>query len=246
MQGALLGPAYDQLAIEQQLSSAGALYERFSDREVVDIAARSLAKGKAVGWFQGRMEFGPRALGSRSILADPRSPTMQKLLNLKIKYRESFRPFAPAVLREDVASWFELDYDSPYMLLVADVKREHLKAMTRDEQRLFGIDKLNVARSTIPAVTHVDNSARIQTVHADVNPRFHALLTRFKELTGCPVLVNTSFNVRGEPIVCSPKDALRCFLGTELDLLVCGNALLWKDQQAPNKKTEYLHEFELD
>jgi carbamoyltransferase len=246
MQGALLGPAYDQLAIEQQLSSAGAVYERFSDREVVDIAARSLAKGKAVGWFQGRMEFGPRALGSRSILADPRSPTMQKLLNLKIKYRESFRPFAPAVLREDVASWFELDYDSPYMLLVADVKREHLKAMTRDEQRLFGIDKLNVARSTIPAVTHVDNSARIQTVHADVNPRFHALLTRFKELTGCPVLVNTSFNVRGEPIVCSPKDALRCFLGTELDLLVCGNALLWKDQQAPNKKTEYLHEFELD
>jgi carbamoyltransferase len=192
------------------------------------------------------MEFGPRALGSRSILADPRSPTMQRLLNLKIKKRESFRPFAPAVLREDVASWFELDHDSPYMLLVADVKREHLKAMTLDEQRLFGIDKLNVVRSTIPAVTHVDNSARIQTVHADVNPRFHALLTRFKELTGCPVLVNTSFNVRGEPIVCSPNDALRCFLGTELDLLVCGNALLRKDQQAPNKKAEYVHEFELD
>jgi carbamoyltransferase len=246
MQGALLGPAYDQPTIEQQLRSAGAVYERVSDYDAIDVAARSLANGKAVGWFQGRMEFGPRALGSRSILADPRSPTMQKLLNLKIKYRESFRPFAPAVLREDVGSWFELDYDSPYMLLVADVKREHLRAMTPDEQRLFGIHKLNVVRSTIPAVTHVDNSARIQTVQADTNPRFHALLRRFKELTGCPVLVNTSFNVRGEPIVCSPKDALRCFLGTDLDLLVCGNALLWKDQQSPDKKAEYLHEFELD
>jgi carbamoyltransferase len=246
MQAALLGPVYDQLTIEQQLSNAGAVYERVSDRDAIDVAARSLAKGKAVGWFQGRMEFGPRALGSRSILADPRSPTMQKLLNLKIKQRESFRPFAPAVLREDVASWFELDSDSPYMLLVADVKSEHLRTMTLDEQRLFGIDKLNVVRSTIPAVTHVDNSARIQTVQADANPRFHALLTRFKELTGCPVLVNTSFNVRGEPIVCSPKDALRCFLGTELDLLVCGNALLWKDQQTPSKKAEYIHEFELD
>jgi len=246
MHGALLGPAYDQLTIEQQLSSAGAIYQSVSDSEAIDVAARSLAQGKAVGWFQGRMEFGPRALGSRSILADPRSSTMQKLLNLKIKHRESFRPFAPAVLRDDVATWFELDYDSPYMLLVADVKREHLRAMTPDEQELFGIDKLNVVRSTIPAVTHVDNSARIQTVRVETNPRFHALITRFKELTGCPVLVNTSFNVRGEPIVCTPKDALRCFLGTELDLLVCGNALLWKDQQAPGKKAEYLHEFELD
>ena len=241
-----LGPSYDQGTIEQQLSGEGAVYENASDGEVIDVTARSLAEGKAVGWFQGRMEFGPRALGSRSILADPRSPTMQKLLNLKIKHRESFRPFAPAVLREDVASWFELDYDSPYMLLVADVKREHLREMTADERKLFGIDKLNVTRSTIPAVTHVDNSARVQTVHSDTNPRFHALLTRFKELTGCPVLVNTSFNVRGEPIVCSPKDALRCFLGTELDLLVCGNALLWKDRQAPSKKMKYLHEFELD
>jgi carbamoyltransferase len=246
MHGALLGPAYDQLTIEQQLSGAGAIYQSVSDSEAIDVAARSLAQGKAVGWFQGRMEFGPRALGSRSILADPRSSTMQKLLNLKIKHRESFRPFAPAVLRDDVATWFELDYDSPYMLLVADVKREHLREMTPDEQRLFGIDKLNVVRSTIPAVTHVDNSARIQTVRVETNPRFHALITRFKELTGCPVLVNTSFNVRGEPIVCTPKDALRCFLGTELDLLVCGNALLWKDQQAPGKKAEYLHEFELD
>ena len=246
MHGAFLGPSYDQGTIEQQLSGEGAVYENASDGDVIDVTARSLAEGKAVGWFQGRMEFGPRALGSRSILADPRSPTMQKLLNLKIKHRESFRPFAPAVLREDVASWFELDYDSPYMLLVADVKREHLREMTADERKLFGIDKLNVTRSTIPAVTHVDNSARVQTVHSDTNPRFHALLTRFKELTGCPVLVNTSFNVRGEPIVCSPKDALRCFLGTELDLLVCGNALLWKDRQAPSKKMKYLHEFELD
>ena len=246
MHGAFLGPSYDQGTIEQQLSREGAVYENASDGDVIDVTARSLAEGKAVGWFQGRMEFGPRALGSRSILADPRSPTMQKLLNLKIKHRESFRPFAPAVLREDVASWFELDYDSPYMLLVADVKREHLREMTADERKLFGIDKLNVTRSTIPAVTHVDNSARVQTVHSDTNPRFHALLTRFKELTGCPVLVNTSFNVRGEPIVCSPKDALRCFLGTELDLLVCGNALLWKDRQAPSKKMKYLHEFELD
>jgi carbamoyltransferase len=244
--GALLGPSYDQGTIEQQLRGEGAAYENSSDGEVIDVTARSLVEGKAVGWFQGRMEFGPRALGSRSILADPRSPTMQKLLNLKIKYRERFRPFAPAVLREDVARWFELDYDSPYMLLVADVKREHLRAMTADERKLFGIDKLNVVRSTIPAVTHVDNSTRVQTVHSDTNPRFHALLTRFKELTGCPVLVNTSFNVRGEPIVCSPKDALRCFLGTELDLLVCGNALLWKDRQAPSKKMKYLHEFELD
>ncbi len=246
MHGAFLGPSYDQGTIEQQLSGEGAVYENASDGGVIDVTARSLAEGKAVGWFQGRMEFGPRALGSRSILADPRSPTMQKLLNLKIKHRESFRPFAPAVLREDVASWFELDYDSPYMLLVADVKREHLREMTADERKLFGIDKLNVMRSTIPAVTHVDNSARVQTVHSDTNPRFHALLTRFKELTGCPVLVNTSFNVRGEPIVCSPKDALRCFLGTELDLLVCGNALLWKDRQAPSKKKKYLHELELD
>jgi carbamoyltransferase len=246
MHGALLGPSYDQRTIEQQLRGEGAVYENASDREVIDVTALSLAEGKAVGWFQGRMEFGPRALGSRSILADPRSPTMQKLLNLKIKYRESFRPFAPAVLREDVTSWFELDYDSPYMLLVADVKREHLRAMTVDECKLFGIDKLNVVRSSIPAVTHVDNSARVQTVHAHTNPRFHALITRFKELTGCPVLVNTSFNVRGEPIVCSPRDALRCFLGTELDLLVCGNALLWKDQQAPSKKMKYLHESELD
>ena len=246
MHGALLGPSYDQALIEQELAREGAVYQIASDRDLIDITARSLAQGKAVGWFQGRMEFGPRALGSRSILADPRSPTMQKLLNLKIKYRESFRPFAPAVLRKDVGSWFELDYDSPYMLLVADVKRELLREMTADECRLFGIDKLNVVRSTIPAVTHVDNSARVQTVHSDTNPRFHALLTQFKELTSCPILVNTSFNVRGEPIVCSPKDALRCFLGTELDLLVCGNALLWKDQQEPSKKTEYLHEFELD
>ncbi len=246
MKGALLGPTYDQATIEQYLCREGAVYEIGSDRDVIDITARALAQGKAVGWFQDRMEFGPRALGSRSILADPRSPTMQKMLNLKIKYRESFRPFAPAIAREEVVNWFELDYDSPYMLLVANVKREHLREMTADEHKLFGIDKLNVVRSTIPAVTHVDNSARIQTVHADTNPRFHALLTRFKQLTGCPVLVNTSFNVRGEPIVCSPEDAVRCFLGTELDRLVCGNAMLWKSRQNPNKTREYVHEFELD
>jgi carbamoyltransferase len=231
MKGALLGPTYDQVSIERCLRRAGVVYEVSSDREVIDITARALAEGQAVGWFQGRMEFGPRALGARSILADPRSPTMQKLLNLKVKYRESFRPFAPAVLREDVAHWFDLDYDSPYMLLVAGVRREHQREMTNDERKLFGIDKLNVVRSTIPAVTHVDNSARIQTVRAETNPAFHALLVRFKELTNCPVLVNTSFNVRGEPIVCSPEDALHCFFGTDLDLLVCGNAVLWKARQ---------------
>jgi carbamoyltransferase len=231
MKGALLGPTYDQVSIERCLRRAGVVYEVSSDREVIDITARALAEGQAVGWFQGRMEFGPRALGARSILADPRSPTMQKLLNLKVKYRESFRPFAPAVLREDVAHWFDLDYDSPYMLLVAGVRREHQREMTNDKRKLFGIDKLNVVRSTIPAVTHVDNSARIQTVRAETNPAFHALLVRFKELTNCPVLVNTSFNVRGEPIVCSPEDALHCFFGTDLDLLVCGNAVLWKARQ---------------
>ncbi len=192
------------------------------------------------------MEFGPRALGGRSILGDPRSPAMQKILNLKVKYRESFRPFAPAVLREDVADWFELDADSPYMLLVAGVKESRRRTMTAEEQALFGIDKLNVARSDIPAVTHVDYSARIQTVHADTNPRFHALLSRFKGLTGCPVLVNTSFNVRGEPIVHTPEDAFRCFMGTELDLLAVGNCLLIKEEQDPSLKLDYSNAFEPD
>jgi len=216
------------------------------DDEVIEATAQGLADGQAVGWMQGRMEFGPRALGARSILADPRSPTMQKMLNLKVKYRESFRPFAPSVLREDVADWFEFDGDSPYMLLVADVIPERRRAMTADEQALFGIDKLNVPRSDIPAVTHVDYSARLQTVHAETNPRYHALLTRFKEKTGCPVLVNTSFNVRGEPIVCTPEDAFHCFMGTELDLLVAGNCLLRKDEQDRSLARNYKDAFELD
>jgi len=206
----------------------------------------ALVAEKAVGWFQGRMEFGPRALGGRSILADPRSPTMQKTLNLRIKYRESFRPFAPAVLREDVSEWFELDADSPYMLLVADVARSHRRPMTEAEQALFGIEKLNVPRSDIPAVTHVDYSARIQTVHAETNPRFHALLTRFKARTGCPVLVNTSFNVRGEPIVCTPEDAFRCFMGSDIEALVVGNCFLRKEDQDPALKLDYKNRFDPD
>jgi len=205
-----------------------------------------LVAGKALGWFQGRMEFGPRALGARSILGDPRSPTMQKTLNLRIKYRESFRPFAPAVLREDVADWFELDADSPYMLLVADVVRRRRRAMTAAEEALFGIEKLNVPRSEIPAVTHVDYSARVQTVHRETNPRFHALLSRFKAATGCPVLVNTSFNVRGEPIVGSPEDAFRCFMGSDIETLAIGNCLLAKEEQDPALKVDYKNAFELD
>jgi carbamoyltransferase len=192
------------------------------------------------------MEFGPRALGGRSILADPRSPTMQKLLNLKVKYRESFRPFAPSVLREDVAEWFEMDTDSPYMLLVADVVRDKRRAMTPEEGALFGIEKLNVPRSAIPAVTHVDYSARVQTVHEETNSRYYRLIKRFKEITGCPVLVNTSFNVRGEPIVCTPEDAFRCFMGTELDMLVVGNALMRKSEQSESLAADYKSKYELD
>jgi carbamoyltransferase len=231
MQGFYLGPAFKQTDIEQRLASAGARFTVGADDMVVDTAAQALAAGQAVGWFQGRMEFGPRALGARSILGDPRSPTMQKTLNLKVKYRESFRPFAPAVLREDVADWFELDADSPYMLLVAPVKKNHQRTMSEVERALFGIDKLNVPRSDIPAVTHVDYSARIQTVHRHTNPRFHDLISRFKAITGCPVLVNTSFNVRGEPIVCTPEQAFRCFMGTEIELLAVGNCVLRKDEQ---------------
>jgi carbamoyltransferase len=196
--------------------------------------------------MQGRMEFGPRALGARSILGDPRSPTMQKTLNLKVKYRESFRPFAPSVLREEVSAWFELDADSPYMLLVAPVLSERQRAMSEAERVLFGIDKLNVPRSEIPAVTHVDYSARVQTVHKETNPLFHALISRFQKLTGCPVLINTSFNVRGEPIVCTPQDAFRCFMGSEIDVLVIGNCLLRKEDQDPKLKLDYKGAFELD
>jgi carbamoyltransferase len=246
MQGSYLGPAYTQDDIEKRLTAAGARFAVAADDTLIDTAARALAEGQALGWFQGRMEFGPRALGARSILGDPRSPAMQKTLNLKVKYRESFRPFAPAVLREEVADWFELDTDSPYMLLVAPVKEKRQRAMTDAEQRLFGIEKLNVPRSTIPAVTHVDYSARVQTVHADTNPRFHALIARFKTLTGCPVIVNTSFNIRGEPIVGAPEDAFRCFMGTDLDMLAVGNCILRKREQNPSLKQDYRTSFELD
>ncbi len=246
MRGAYLGPAYATADIEKRLTAAGARFERLGEQDMIARAARDLADGKAVGWFQGRMEFGPRALGGRSILGDARSPTMQKMLNLKVKYRESFRPFAPAVLREDVSQWFELDDDSPYMLLVADVVRDRRRAMTADEQALFGIDKLNVPRSEVPAVTHVDYSARVQTVHQDTNPRYYALIREFKRLTGCPVIVNTSFNVRGEPIVGSPEDAFHCFMGTELDALAVGDCYLQKSQQDASLKRDYKNEFELD
>ncbi len=246
MQGSYLGPIFEQRTIEERLRACGAKFEVMTDDALVRTCAQSLADGKALGWFQGRMEFGPRALGNRSILGDPRSPSMQKTLNLKIKYRESFRPFAPSVLRERVQDWFEIDSDSPYMLLVADVVKGRRRKMTSDEERLFGIDKLNVPRSEIPAVTHVDYSARIQTVHSDTNPRYHALLSAFEGLTGCPVLVNTSFNVRGEPIVCTPEDAFRCFMGTELDALAVGNCYLRKEGQDPTLKLNYESAFELD
>jgi carbamoyltransferase len=246
MRGAFLGPAYPQDEIAQRLRAAGARFRVRPGDAALDEAVDALVAGQAVGWFQGRMEFGPRALGGRSILADPRSPTMQKLLNLKVKYRESFRPFAPAILREDLSGWFELDVDSPYMLLVAGVRPKRRRAMSDDEARLFGIDKLNVPRSDIPAVTHVDYSARIQTVHRDTHPRFHALITKFKARTGCPVLVNTSFNVRGEPIVGTPEDAFRCFMGTEIETLVIGDCVLDKAAQNPSLKLDYAHAFELD
>jgi carbamoyltransferase len=246
MSGSYLGPQFGQGEIEKRLRGVGAKFSVVDDAGVIAHAADALVAQKALGWFQGRMEFGPRALGARSILGDPRSPSMQKMLNLKVKYRESFRPFAPAVLREDVADWFELDYDSPYMLLVAGVRPERRRSMSKEEEKLFGIDKLNVPRSDIPAVTHVDYSARVQTVHAEINPRFHALLEAFKQRTGCSVLVNTSFNVRGEPIVCTPEDAFRCFMGSEIETLVAGNCVLQKEQQDPALKLDYKHAFELD
>jgi len=246
MQGGYLGPEFDQGDIDKRLTAVGARFATLPRDTMLDTAAGALADGQAVGWFQGRMEFGPRALGNRSILGDPRSPTMQKNLNLKVKYRESFRPFAPSVLREEVASWFDLDVDSPYMLLVAPVARQHMRQMTPEEESLFGIDKLNVARSTIPAVTHVDYSARVQTVHRETNPVYHELISRFYRLTDCPVVINTSFNVRSEPIVCTPEDAFRCFMGTELDLLVVGNAVLRKDDQDPALKVVYKDKFEPD
>ncbi len=246
MQGAYLGPAFGSDAIEARLREAGAVSETLSFDDLVAQTADGLAAGKAVGWMQGRMEFGPRALGARSILGDPRSPSMQKLLNLKVKFRESFRPFAPSVLREDVSNWFDLDTDSPYMLLVAGVAENRLRKMSDEEQALFGIDKLNVARSDIPAVTHVDYTARVQTVHRETNPRYYALIDAFKQRTGCPVVVNTSFNVRGEPIVCTPEDAFRCFMGSDIELLVIGDCLLRKEAQDPALAKDYSDKFELD
>ena len=246
MRGSYLGPQFQQADIEKRLTAVGAKFTILSDAELFQTGAKTLSEGKALGWFQGQMEFGPRALGGRSILGDPRSASMQSVLNLKVKYRESFRPFAPSVLREDVADWFELDSDSPYMLMVADVAQQHRRAMTEQEKKLFGIEKLNVPRSVIPAVTHVDYSARIQTVHVQTNPRYHALISAFKQQTGCPVVVNTSFNVRGEPIVCTPEDAFRCFMGTEIEALAVGNCFLIKDAQNPALKLNYETAFELD
>jgi len=246
MRGSYLGPAYDQGDIEKRLSAAGARFTTLSDDVLIDHTARALADEKAIGWFQGQMEFGPRALGGRSILGDPRSSSMQRDLNLKIKFRESFRPFAPSVLAEDVSEWFELDSESPYMLLVANVNEDRRRPMTQEENALTGIAKLNVPRSDIPAVTHVDYSARVQTVNRATNPRYHALLSRFKAVTGCPILVNTSFNVRGEPIVCTPEDAFRCFMGTNLDVLVVGNCFLVKAEQDRKLEINYKDAFELD
>jgi carbamoyltransferase len=246
MQGCYLGPGFAQPDIERRLAAVGARFEVMAEPELLDATTSALVEEKAVGWFQGRMEFGPRALGARSILGDARSPAMQKTLNLRVKYRESFRPFAPSVLREDVADWFDLAEDSPYMLIVANVAPQRRQAMSEAEAALFGIDKLNVARSEIPAVTHVDYSARIQTVHRETNPRYHALLSAFKARTGCPVLVNTSFNVRGEPIACTPEDAFRCFMGSEIEVLVAGDCFLRKEQQDPALKLDYRDRFDPD
>ena len=246
MKGAYLGPEFSDAEIEAELIKCGATFKKLSENELIETVATALTDEKAVGWMQGRMEFGPRALGGRSIIADPRSPVMQKQLNLKVKYRESFRPFAPSVLREDVSEWFEHETDSPYMLLVADVQNDKRRAMTEEEKALFGVDKLNVPRSSVPAITHVDYSARIQTVHADTNPKYHAVISKFKEKTGCPLVVNTSFNVRGEPIICTPTDAFKCFMGTEMDVLAVGNYVLYKEQQDEALKENYEERYELD
>ncbi|MDB3859571.1 carbamoyltransferase [Candidatus Pelagibacter sp.] len=246
MKGSYLGPEFTDKEIETELTACGTNFKKLSENEMIEEVASALADEKAVGWMQGRMEFGPRALGGRSIIADPRSPVMQKQLNLKVKYRESFRPFAPSILREDVSDWFQHETDSPYMLLVADIQNDKRRRMTEEEKALFGIDKLNVTRSSVPAITHVDYSARIQTVHADTNPKFHALISKFKEKTGCPLVVNTSFNVRGEPIICTPTDAFKCFMGTEMDVLVVGNYLIYKTNQDISLKKSYKSSYKLD
>jgi len=231
MKGSYLGPSYEDNKVEKILNSIKANYKKYEENKLIDIVANEIANGKTVGWFQNRMEFGPRALGSRSIIADPRNENMQKELNLKVKFRESFRPFAPSILKEDLSNWFELNCDSPYMLLVSDIKNELKIDMSEKDKKLFGIDKLNIKRSTIPAVTHVDYSSRIQTVHEETNPKYYKLLKKFKNITNCPMLVNTSFNVRGEPIVCDVIDAYKCFMSTNLDILVCENFIMYKDQQ---------------
>ena len=246
MQGSYLGPQYSQKEVEIKLNNMGAKFKILNEEKLINQTAEDLSKGKAIGWFQGRMEFGPRALGATSIIGDPRLPTMQKNLNLKVKYRESFRPFAPSVLREDLSEWFEINCDSPYMLFVSDVKLKKRRSMTEEEKALFGIDKLNVKRSEIPAVTHVDYSARIQTVHKDTNLKYYKLLSEFKKITGCPILVNTSFNVRGEPIVNTPENAFDCFMGTELDVLVIENCYLNKKDQVVSLKKDYKTKYELD
>ena len=246
MSGAYLGPEFASSEIESELRSCGAIFKKLSENDLIDKVAEDLSNNKAIGWMQGRMEFGPRALGGRSIIADPRSPTMQKQLNLKVKYRESFRPFAPSVLVEDVSEWFKHETDSPYMLLVSEIKEDKRRIMNKKEESLFGIDKLNVPRSSVPAITHVDYSARLQTVHKDTNRLYHAVISKFKEKTGCPIIVNTSFNVRGEPIVCTPTDAFKCFMGTELDVLVVGNYLLYKEYQNKALKQNYEKTYDLD
>jgi carbamoyltransferase len=247
MKGSYLGPEFKESDVRSVLNNLGAITENYSNIEdLISIVASELANGKAIGWMNGRMEFGPRALGARSIIADPRSIHMQKILNLKVKFRESFRPFAPSILRENLEEWFQFNSDSPYMLFVSDILDAKKNKLNEDYQKLFGMEKLNISRSSIPAVTHVDFSARIQTVHQETNPTYHQLIKEFYRITGCPVLVNTSFNVRGEPIVCSPEDAFQCFMGTELDLLVIGNSLLYKNNQNPDLKISYQSKYELD
>lgn len=246
MKGAYLGPKFSDEEIEVELRACHAVFKKVTEQDLIERVSDALADEKAVGWMQGRMEFGPRALGGRSVIADPRSPLMQKQLNLKVKYRESFRPFAPSVLCEEVSDWFDHGEDSPYMLLVANVRKDRRRLMTTEENALFGIDKLNIRRSTIPAITHVDYSARIQTVHHDTHPLYHAMISSFKKKTGCPMVVNTSFNVRGEPIVCTVTDAFKCFMGTELDVLAVGNYLLLKEDQDESLKESYEERYELD
>ena len=246
MKGSYLGPDFNQDEITDQLKKIGAKFKILTEEKLLEKVSIKLSEGKAIGWHQDKMEFGPRALGARSILADPRSPSIQKILNLKIKYRESFRPFAPSVLEEDLQEWFDLNHNSPYMLMVAKIAKEKQLKMNENQQKLFGIDKLNITRSKIPAVTHVDYSARIQTVHKDTNPKYYRLIKKFKELTGCPILVNTSFNIRGEPIVLTPEDAYKCFMGTELDILVVGNCYMEKIDQNKKADSNYKKLYELD